>query len=91
MRPGLFLSHVTLSDGRQIELADNSILVITGPNNSKSTLLREISHAVSRQNDPGKPSGKVAKNLLVTSKEDVESFESYVRERLHRQISPDYA
>lgn len=90
MACGLHISEIELSDKTIISLAENSILVITGPNNSgKSTFLREISHALKTRNDPTAVNGKVVKRIILQTRGSREEIETYLRDAFHNSIEED--
>lgn len=77
--PSLFVSEMEFADGTSIQLQKNSIVVITGPNNSgKSSVLRSISRSLTYARPAADP---VVGNVKVQPQGTVKEFENYIEER----------
>jgi AAA domain, putative AbiEii toxin, Type IV TA system len=76
--PRIFVSSIEFSDGTKLHLSRNSILVITGPNNTgKSSVLREIRARLRA----GRAFGPVIKSAEFTTEGSVEAFRKLIDER----------
>src|ERR1700741_4341124 len=77
-RPSIFVDELRFRDGTALRLKKNSIVVITGPNNSgKSSVLHDIDVALSE----GKPTGPVVSKVTFKTKGTISDFRAVIEDR----------
>lgn len=85
LEPTIFVRQVTFADGTVIDIAQDSIVVLTGPNNvGKSSALRDVANAVSG----GYSYGPVVSSVEVEAQGTPAQFKDFVESRSLKASRP---